>query len=183
MLGEIIKIMKKERIITCQRGGNYGLGDWHTHLPVLAATLFRQRPKRILELGSGHYSTGLIRSYSHGDPEVEAHSLENDFYPGWFAGLRWMETPQLKIHKVTKWDHERWSGPWDLVFIDHGPEEDRIPALDYYRTRSETVVIHDCNYMDRYGAILDKFDYVLHDRTHRFHTTAASSKHDVTSWL
>lgn len=175
--------MKKERIITPEPGGRYGLADWHTHLTLLSASLFRQRPKSILELGIGDYSTALIHAYVQNEPGSEAFSVENNFHPGWFEGLQWMNSPSHHICKRDEWNYDEWPGPYDFVFVDHGPESERIPALDYYQSRADVVMIHDCNYPERYGAILDRFDYVLHDRTHRFFTTVASTKHDVTTWL
>lgn len=177
--------MKKERIITPEPGGRYGLSDWHTHLTLLASSLFKQRPATILEMGIGDYSTALIHAYVQGNPDAEAWSLENDFHEGWFAGLQWMDNKaNHHLVKIAEWNFEACPDKrYEFIFIDQGPESARIPALEWALHHGDVVMIHDCNYPERYGAILDKFDYVLHDRTHRFHTTVASTKHDVTSWL
>lgn len=175
--------MKSERILTSQEGSRYGLGDWHTHLPVLVAALSHIRPTSILELGAGDYSTALIHAYVSGDKSRKALTLENDFHPGWFEGLAWMRNAQHKIEKVSDWDYESLGTAWDLVFIDHGPESERIPALEYYSAHGCTVILHDCNYPDRYEELWKRYDYVLHDRTHRFWTMLASNIYDVTGLL
>lgn len=177
--------MNKIRTITAKEGERHGLGDWHTHLPVLAATLFNQRPMSILELGSGDYSTMLFNTYAAANPEARVLSLENDFNPGWIDGLKWMERPNHEIRKVGHWNHADMDlGKFDFVFIDQGPECDRIPSLDWFSCgNATTVALHDCNYPDRYDALLERFPFVLHHKTHRFHTAVASHEFDVTNWL
>lgn len=177
--------MQKERILSPQPGCRYGLGDWHTHITLLASALFKQRPQSILEMGIGDYSTALIHAYVHNNPGTRAWSLENDFHDGWYSGLKWMDNgDNHHVVKVPDWDFSTWPNQhYDFIFIDQGPECDRIPALEWSRSHGDVVMIHDCNYPERYSSILDKFDYVLHDRTHRFNTTVASTKHDVTEWL
>ena len=164
-------------------GQRYGLSAWHTHMPMIVTALCRLQPKRILELGIGDYSTALIGAYVRGS-DAQALSLENDFHEGWYEGLTWMSTPQHEIRKIEEWDYTQWPGPWDFVFIDQGPELERIPALKYYlETGAKVVGIHDCNYPGRYQELLDQFKYVVHDQTHQFFTTLASNEVDITKWF
>jgi len=165
-------------------GGCYELGSWHTHLFMLAKVLFLMRPGRVLELGAGLYSTGILSAYALSDPGVEVLSLENDFNPGWFDRLQWLVRPNCRIEKVDRWDYPAMGEGWDFVFIDHGPESERPLALEYFRDTGAGVVgIHDCNYPERYARILGGFRHVAHDRTHKFVTTIASNMWDVTRWL
>ncbi len=172
---------QKMLLIEPQAGQHYGLGDWHTHLPLLTAALAGGRPRTILELGAGDYSTRLINSYVR-SCDAYALTLENNFNPGWFEGLLHLELPNHRFDKVESWDYEQTAGPWDLVFIDHGPESERIPAADYYSTRCKMLMLHDCNYPIRYQRILDRFPYVVHDQTHKYFTCLASHEVDVTCW-
>jgi len=172
--------MKGEALLP-EAGGHYGLGDWHTHLPLLLEVLFREKPKRILELGAGAYSTLLLSTYTRNNPGTHCLSLEND--PDWFPGLQWMSHPTHEIRLVDKIRLEELAGEWDFVLIDFDPEMERIPALEFFRTQgARLVMVHDCNYSCRYGDTLEKFNHVLHDRRHKFHTTLASDTCDVTLW-
>jgi len=174
---------QKMLIIEPSAGQHYGLGDWHTHLPLLSAALMGGKPSTILELGAGDYSTRLINVYARTNPEAHAISVENDFYPGWYEGLTHLVTKNHAIRLVDDWDYQQWEGDWDLVFIDHGPESERIPAADYFSMRCKMMMLHDCNYPVRYQQILDRFKYVVHDQTHRFFTCLASNEIDVTTWF
>lgn len=174
----------KGRIIEPVKGGRYGLGDWFTHLPFLVTALSRTRPRTVLEMGTGDYSTIMLHSYAQGDPSIRITSLENDDQPGWYDRLQWMHCGNHEFVRVEGYDDlTPWDRPWDLVFIDYDPEVRRGHAVEFFAGRAGIVLLHDCNYEGRYASQLELYKYVVHDRRHRLFTAMASNHVNVEGWF
>lgn len=161
--------------------GNFRLAlhDWATHLPVIIKTLDRAKPEKLLELGSGDFSSVLLHEYVTGTKR-QLISLEHD--EPWLNSLKWLQNVNHDLKHVTEWNYEPWKGPWDFVFIDQAPEPDRIPALEYFSDKSKVVILHDNNYEDRYAKHYHLYKYIVHHRVFRFNTSIFSNTYDVTSW-
>ena len=157
------------------------LNDWYTHIPVLIKALDRSYPNTILELGSGDCSSIIFHEYASGVDGRHVTSLEHD--PAWLSSMKWMQNDWHDLVYMPQWQYEAWQGPWDLVMIDQAPEEARIPALEFFASKSELVVLHDNNYPERYQHLYKLYKYILHYRTFRMHTTLFSNTFDVTEWF
>jgi len=156
------------------------LHDWATHLPVIIKMLDRSQPEKLLELGSGDFSSVLIHEYVTGHPTRHLTSLEHD--QKWIEGLGWLNNRNHTLQYVPNWDYTKLNGPWDFVFIDQAPEEDRIPALAYFADKSKIVALHDNNYEDRYAKHYHLYKYIVHHRVFRFNTSIFSNTVDITKW-
>lgn len=141
--------------------------DWQTneygsHWHLLTEVVTHFKPKRILETGSGLYSTNLLLSF-----DIERLvSLENN--------PDWQRRPRDPRHEL-----RRVEGPvadslpplddFDLVFVDDDPVVARERTIR--RVLAEApglVVIHDADH-DAYARIIkDRHKYV--DKTHVPHT-------------
>ena len=157
------------------------LADWYTHIPILIKALDRGMPDTILELGSGDCSSTIFHEYASGVAGRHVTSLEHD--PQWLASMAWMRNPWHDLVYVPQWNYAAWQGPWGLVMIDQAPEPERIPALEFFASRAEMVVLHDNNYPTRYQHLYPLYKYILHYRTFRLHTSLFSNTLDVTEWF
>ena len=154
--------------------------DYGTHVPVLLRTLQCLQPSRILEFGSGVYSTPLLAAYCLGHEIATCESLEND--PAWFDTTQRLDVTRSHVRRVQDWQaFHLGSGYYDLIFLDWDPEADRGEMLGPCTLAAKVVVLHDANYPERYHGIWDHCHMVL-DQRYRFHTACLSRTLDVTRW-
>lgn len=108
------------------------------------------RPERVLEVGTGFYSTPLFLNPNVCPGLKLLHSIEND--PDWFRQVRSANMPDKR------WKSEIWEGPvsaniprldmsaYDLIFIDDSADvisrSQTVQAVHVGRPRCP-VVIHD----------------------------------------
>jgi len=175
--------MKELIIPEVKLDGVYDIHPWATHLRVLTKVLRELRPLKILELGSGNYSSALFSAYLSGNPSATCKSVDNCHY--WIKGLKWLETPRHKFELVSGWNWEEINGKgnWDLVFIDLAPEEARIPSIEYFINHTQVLCQHDAQYPDRYGHIWSDCKSVVRDNGHPMSTACLSKTIDVTEWF
>jgi hypothetical protein len=108
------------------------------------------QPKRVLELGTGFFSTSLFLD-REACPSVERlHSVENDH--------EWFDQVRSKYESNAKWRPDMWTGPvderiynleladYDLIFVDDSQDPESraktIKAVFAGRPRCP-VIIHD----------------------------------------
>jgi hypothetical protein len=125
------------------------INPYATHVPVLVACACLFKPARILELGSGHYSTPLFLDREIFPEVVFVRSLEND--PVWFKTLDYLRDTRLERILVNGSIYDSikdldCSG-FDLIFVDDSPSAgERRRTLDVLRRKvlgAQLVVVHD----------------------------------------
>jgi hypothetical protein len=119
-----------------------------THIPVLVACARLFRPSRILELGSGFYSTPLFLNRQIFPDVVEVCSLEND--PVWFQTLSGVEDPRLKRRLVEGPMHTAVAkmdlSGFDVIFVDdsnHARHRRRTLQSLRQAVGRQVIVVHD----------------------------------------
>jgi predicted O-methyltransferase YrrM len=127
-----------------------------SHVQVLTAILNTHKPKRVLEYGSGQYSTQMFLDRPH----VEALTVvETDFE--WRRKLPKDERMTVLVEGYAN------PGNYDLVFIDDGATADhRCRTIRNVLSRPHpVVVIHDAE-VKEYRELMDELaDEVLIYRT------------------
>ena len=120
-----------------------------SHLPILRMVLGLVKPKRVLELGAGNYSTPCFLEC----PTVERLvTLETD--PEWVPAV----DPKLTLHIVEDAAEELPDlRSYDLVFVDNADNAaDRERAIRAVLTQPHPpTVIHDADYPSYRKAITD----------------------------
>lgn len=134
---------------------------WGSHQPVLLSVLNILKPERIVECGTGYYSTGKIMAYAK-----ESIHIEHD--PVWFKRIRdctvheanntkWFlrefcagnataihELPPGEFEKIC--DHykglAKMIGHCDMLFVDTFRAA-RVPALLHLGPISPVIILHD----------------------------------------
>jgi predicted O-methyltransferase YrrM len=122
-----------------------------SHVPVLIALANIVRPKSVLELGSGLYSTGTFLNRSL-FPELEhLDTWEDD--PTWIRTIKQTlgGDSRLELHTAQAPIHKSITGvvlsQYDVIFIDDSKQdEDRAQTISTVvanRTSRNVIVIHD----------------------------------------
>ena len=128
--------------------GPMAANPYATHIPILVACAHLFRPRRILELGSGFYSTPLFLDKDIFPDAMHVCSLEND--PEWFQQLNRLADPRLErlliegpmCAAIRAFDCSQY----DLVFVDDSTHaRHRRKTLRALRNAlgSQIVVVHD----------------------------------------
>lgn len=108
-----------------------------THVPLLTDVMLSFGPKRILETGSGLYSTGFFLSFNI-DRLV---SVENN--PDWFTEQT-DDRHELICVEGRVVDGLPDLSQFDLIFVDDDPVSDRCRTVDFVLSEARCpVVIHD----------------------------------------
>jgi len=106
--------------------------DYDSHLPLLKKCL-DITSGGIVELGSGLYSTELLRQYA-AENQRDFHSFDNK--------KDWAE--RTKSVFIKDWDKtDDWVIPCGLVFVDESPGEHRKNSIEKYRYIAQIIVVHD----------------------------------------
>lgn|SRR5690606_2082905 len=130
----------------------------------------------VVELGAGHGSTPLLRSFCK-ENGMEFFSYDNT--------REWAE--KLGAEYVQEWDQSGlWAKQYSLCFIDMAPGEYRKKSL--VKIKAEIIVIHDSepagwNQSDyQVRPKFSRFKYVKDYESPGAWTTALSNTIDVTRW-
>lgn len=102
---------------------------------------------RVLELGSGLYSTPVLHA-AVGDREL----LTADRDPVWMARFLYLRSATHRFEQVDDWG--AWPAldeAWDVALVDHSPGHERAPAIARLRARARFIVVHDTNAVEHYG--------------------------------
>lgn len=147
-----------------------------THVPLLTDLMLSFGPRRILEAGSGLYSTGFFLSFNI-DRLV---SVENN--PEWAKD--WNDPRHdLELVGGRVVDHLPNLDGFDLIFIDDDPVEARIKTIDHVLDRASCpVVIHDTSDARLHGFIANRAN---HTDTNQPYTTVVdpSDSKEFHAWL
>lgn len=119
-----------------------------THIPILVACARLFRPARILELGSGFYSTPLFLNRRIFPEVVEVCSVEND--PAWFKEMGAVEDRRLERRLVDGPMHAAVAkmdlSGFDIIFVDDSKHaRHRRKTLQSLRklVKQQILVVHD----------------------------------------
>jgi predicted O-methyltransferase YrrM len=122
-----------------------------THLPVLIGLARVVPVKRVLEFGSGEYSTGAFLNNAAFPDLTELVSIEDDIE--WYETVKKMfgDVPRLDLRLVPQpvadCIHDLDLSQFDLIFIDdstgHAPRSATIREVAKYGRPNNVVVIHD----------------------------------------
>ena len=132
---------------------------WHsnvyaTHQPFLEAYV-RSTTGDVLEFGTGHGSTGLLRHILAGTGR-KLLSIEDNIV--WLEKMKTLypeTSDHTYIHLEPRDDASHWkdflssyqhSGKISVVFIDQAPWDARLWTLSQFRKKSEYCIIHDVDY-------------------------------------
>lgn len=122
-----------------------------THVPVLVALALLVRPRRILEFGSGVYSTSLFLDAAIFPDTESVTVLEND--AEWYARLQKVHGDDPRLHAVrVEGTMAQTAGTLDctkynLIFVDDSTSEqlraNTIAVLSSQAGNGHPIVIHD----------------------------------------
>ena len=151
-----------------------------THIPMLVK-VFELTQGDVLELGSGFFSTTLLRWLCQMNGRT-LYSLESHDHYYQLA----LKKP-AEYHKVIKvnynWDSPLLEKHWGMVLVDHWPNERRWKEIEKLANFAEYIIIHDSNLSDvkRYGyeKIWGLFKYRYDYTKLNPNTTVVSNFHDL----
>ena len=153
-----------------------------SHLPVLYHALTHTTFGDVLELGTGLFSTPFLH-YHCVPRERMLISVDND--AKWLEVSRSFEHPYHKLILTDDWNLPELIRPFDVVFIDHFPPEQRKIDLLKYANLAQFIVIHDTNgRQERHYHLKDvwkEFKYVNHYGKFFPQTTIVSNFRDVSN--
>lgn len=122
-----------ERVSLSVRYGSY--------MPVLLQALLKTSGD-VLELGGGVYSTHVLHSFSL----IRGRNIltvEND--PFWYRWCKTYESDHHKVVYVDKWEDAPIEGAWDIVLIDHSPNDRRALEAMRVANLAKFLILHDAN--------------------------------------
>jgi hypothetical protein len=146
-----------------------------SHIPVLLYALENTKGD-VLELGSVLFSTPLIHYWC--EPRGRrVVSVESD--RSYYAVARLFETELHQVRLTQDWHEPDLERPFDVVFIDHAPAEQRRVDVLKYAHLAQFIVVHDTNgRQDRHYHLLEiwsTFRHVYHYGKFFPQTTIASN--------
>ena len=159
--------------------------DWFSHRPLLYAIANNPSVKLILEVGVGHGSTPLLKSFK--DKTLISVDTDKE-WAGKFDGT----------HIIDKWENlatvlqeigiDISPGGIDLMFVDCKPGEERKNVVQSFSKISNILIAHDTedssNYVYDMKGVLSGFKYRIDFSPHGLpRTTAVSNFIDITEWV
>jgi len=96
----------------------------------------------VLELGMGFFSTPVLHHLCILGKRKLVSYDNIDKYVIW-ARYYGYEGKYHKIHYVDNWDKAKIEKPWDVVLVDHSPNERRIIEIRRLAKYAKYIVIHD----------------------------------------
>lgn len=151
-----------------------------THIPMLVAT-FELTKGDVLELGTGYFSTTLLRWLCQMSKRKLISYESSNF---WYQKAIAKPVPFHKVIKVSySWDDAKIERHWGMAFVDHWPDERRWVEIKRLANLAEYIVIHDSNLSPiksyGYGKIWDLFKYRYDYTKLNPNTTIVSNFHDL----
>lgn len=133
--------------------------DHASHIPILVGLAQKFTIRRVLELGTGAYSTPLFLNRDIFADVVEVVSVEQD--AEWRAKAEAAHGGKIQLTDVEPTDRTRF----DLIFIDSGHAAQRIQTLCELAATPECkalIVVHDAEYppyRQEMGKIGEQYDF------------------------
>lgn len=153
-----------------------------THIPMLVR-VFELSKGDVLELGSGYFSTTLLRWLCQMARRTLYSYETSDF---WFAKATKSPAEFHKVFKVDrKWKDVDIEKHWGMAFVDLSPDEHRWVEIKKLANLAEYIVIHDSNLSEvkgyGYEKIWDLFKYRYDYKKLNPNTTVVSNFHDLSN--
>ncbi len=114
---------------------------YSTHLPVLMQAIAKTSGD-VLELGAGLFSTPLLH-WLVAAKGRKLVSFDND--PRFYEWAGSLANQYHRIVFVKNWDDAWIEKPWDVVLVDHSPDERRIVEVRRLANLARYLIIHDSN--------------------------------------
>ncbi len=150
-----------------------------THIPMLVKT-FELTSGDVLELGSGFFSTTLLRWLCQMHRRT-LYSFESSNF--WYQKAMVRPVPFHKVIKIDNWNEAKIEKHWGMVLVDHSPDERRWVEIKRLANLAEYMIIHDSNlsYVKKYGyeKIWDLFKYRYDYTKLNPNTSVVSNFHDL----
>ena len=160
-----------------------------THVPILAA-LLAKTGGQVVEFGAGHYSTPHLHYVAKTTGRLVLTVETNREWNDYFA-----ENFKCEHHKFfctennlisNAFDSSDWAAHyWDFVFIDCGPDIDRVRCVKMMKDRAKYLLIHDTEpnaSVYDWGNVFETFPNKFYWDFYGNGTTVVSMKEDC-SWL
>lgn len=159
-----------------------------THVPLLSAAIC-STAGNILELGMGHYSTPMIH-YISSMTQRQAFSVDADehwcnFFEFELSNSKYHNFYCTKGEPISEWIKLLPPIPqYDVAFIDHAPEPDRVICVELLRNRATYIVVHDTDPdicsggIYNWGNIFETFKY-HHTVNYGNNTTIVSETREI----
>lgn len=102
----------------------------------------------ILELGSGYGSTPILHKHCT-ENSIRLKTLDNNL--SWLSKMQgeYAENEYHQYTKVHNWEEslkELVNEKYFLVFVDQSPWEARTLSIELFKSISQFVMVHDCDY-------------------------------------
>lgn len=153
-----------------------------THLPVLLKVVSLTSGP-ILELGTGFYSTPLLHFMCL---PTQRRLVSYDSDEGWIKNFKDCRTDFHQVNFVEDWDALNITGPWDVVFIDHGPDNRRKTEVSRLANQAKYIILHDSDpendYLYKYSEIYSQFTYRFDYTDCKPNTTVLSNFIDLSNF-
>lgn len=153
-----------------------------THIPMLVK-VFELTKGDVLELGSGYFSTSLLRWLCQ-MARRKLISYESSNY--WYQKVMRFPAPFHKVVKIEDWDKAKIERHWEMVFVDHSPDERRWVDIKRLANHAEYIVIHDSNFSAAknygYEKIWGLFKYHYEYTKLNPNTAVVSNFHNISKW-
>lgn len=141
-----------------------------SHLPVLIS-IVNATSGPILELGTGLFSTPYLH-FACLPTKRRLVSYDSD--EGWIHNFKDFRSDFHEVIFIDDWDKLDTNGQWDIVLVDHGPDERRQVEAKRFAGNAKYIILHDSNpeydylykYSEVYPLYRNRFDYnSLHPNT------------------
>ncbi len=130
-----------------------------THLPVLLKVITLTTGP-ILELGTGFYSTPILH-FACVPSQRKLVSYDSD--AGWIKNFKDCRADFHEVKHIENWDSLDTSEFWDVILIDHSPDNRRKIEVSRLANRSKYIILHDSDpendYLYKYSEIYPQFTY------------------------
>lgn len=126
--------------------------EYTTHEPVLKKILSMvDNKKPILELGCGYGSTPILHDFCIKN-KIKLYTLENN--KEWISKIidEYKENEFHIYDNVINWEQDLKKYliyDYSLVFIDQSPWDARTLSLNYFKEKTDYIMIHDCDYFPK----------------------------------
>lgn len=157
-----------------------------THFPILAA-MVNKTTGPVIELGVGHYSTPMLHFMCQKRPllSVDTYKEWVDFFAKDFQNdhhtFECTNNQLISSHFFYNSPNKR--GPWDVAFVDNGPEVDRAKCVNMLRERkTKYIVVHDSEPLAvayGWGKLFESFKYRFYWDFYGNGTTVVSDTDEI----
>jgi hypothetical protein len=159
-------------------------GDWDSHRAALYLALSKAKKDEgfIVELGCGFGSSPLMQKY------CDENGL---FFLSYETNKEWAAKFEM-VRCVPSYEYACMQNlammKVNLIFIDLAPASERKTAIEHFKDKAKTIVVHDsepgAEYVYGMAAILSSFKYRIDFKpTGKPHTTIVSDFVNVSKWI